>query len=105
VGGKPPPPGAQTPASLTCSTRVIAAGYKELPAAGQLKVKGRSPGRISVLAVSHWPGRCRSSARLGGTEGSRNVAALERSDNVADCSHAFAGLKRGYTVSRHRAGK
>ena len=26
----------------------------------------------------------------------RNVAALERSDNVADCSHAFAGLKRGY---------
>jgi hypothetical protein len=26
-----------------------------------------------------------------------NVAALERSDNVADRVHAFAGLKRGYT--------
>jgi hypothetical protein len=25
-----------------------------------------------------------------------NVAALEPSDNVADRSHAFAGLKRGY---------
>ena len=30
-----------------------------------------------------------------------NVAALERSDNVADPCHAFAGLKRGYS---HRAG-
>jgi len=28
---------------------------------------------------------------------SRNVAALERSDNVADRGHAFALLKRGYT--------
>jgi len=27
----------------------------------------------------------------------RNVAALERSDNVADRDHAFAVLKRGYT--------
>jgi hypothetical protein len=26
----------------------------------------------------------------------QNVAALERSDNVADRCHAFAGLKRGY---------
>jgi hypothetical protein len=26
-----------------------------------------------------------------------NVAALERSDNVADNGHAFAMLKRGYT--------
>jgi hypothetical protein len=33
---------------------------------------------------------------LGGTDGRRNVAALEGSDNVADCCHAFAGLKRGY---------
>ena len=28
---------------------------------------------------------------------SRNVAALEQSDNVADRGHAFATLKRGYT--------
>ena len=28
---------------------------------------------------------------------SLNVAALERSDNVADSGHAFAMLKRGYT--------
>ena len=28
---------------------------------------------------------------------SADVAALERSDNVADSSHAFAVLKRGYT--------
>jgi len=28
---------------------------------------------------------------------SRNVAALEQSDNVADRGHAFAVLKRGYT--------
>ena len=28
----------------------------------------------------------------------RNVAELERSDNVADRSHAFAVLKRGYTT-------
>jgi len=27
---------------------------------------------------------------------SADVAALERSDNVADSSHAFAVLKRGY---------
>ena len=27
----------------------------------------------------------------------RKVAALERSDNVADRGHAFAMLKRGYT--------
>jgi len=26
-----------------------------------------------------------------------NVAALERSDNVADSDHAFAELNRGYT--------
>jgi len=34
----------------------------------------------------------------------RNVAALERSDNVADRSHAFAVLKRGYTRLSCRAG-
>ena len=28
-----------------------------------------------------------------------NVAALERSDNVADSDHAFALLKRGYSRS------
>ena len=28
----------------------------------------------------------------------RNVAALERSDNVAESGHAFAVLKRGYTL-------
>jgi hypothetical protein len=33
----------------------------------------------------------------------RNVAALERSDNVADRCHAFAGLKRGYTQNTVRA--
>jgi len=27
----------------------------------------------------------------------QNVAALERSDNVVERGHAFAGLKRGYT--------
>jgi len=31
-----------------------------------------------------------------------NVAALERSDNVADRSHAFAVLKRGYTRRQRR---
>ena len=31
-----------------------------------------------------------------GTDGRRNAAAGERSDHVADCSHAFAGLPRGY---------
>ena len=30
----------------------------------------------------------------------RNVAAVERSDNVADRSHAFALLKRGYARDR-----
>jgi hypothetical protein len=29
-----------------------------------------------------------------------NVAALERSDNVADSDHAFAMLKRGYLLRR-----
>ena len=33
--------------------------------------------------------------------GRRNVAALERSDNVADRDHAFAMLKRGYARSGH----
>ena len=32
----------------------------------------------------------------GEAAGDGNVAALERSDNVAGRGHAFAGLKRGY---------
>ena len=36
-------------------------------------------------------------AATGEAAGEGNVAALERSDNVADRSHAFAVLKRGYT--------
>jgi hypothetical protein len=36
------------------------------------------------------------SEHIGATPGRLNVAALERSDNVADSDHAFAMLKRGY---------
>jgi len=36
------------------------------------------------------------SETVGAIPGCRNVAALERSDNVADSGHAFAVLKRGY---------
>ena len=42
-------------------------------------------------------GRWRDLGRTQPCEGSPNVAALERSDNVADRGHAFAELKRGYT--------
>ena len=35
-------------------------------------------------------------AAAGEAAGDGNVAALERSDNVAGRSHAFAALKRGY---------
>ena len=36
---------------------------------------------------------------IGDESGRRNAAALERSDNVADWGHAFAGLKRGYLLT------
>jgi len=35
----------------------------------------------------------------------QNVAALERSDNVAERGHAFAGLKRGYTRRNQSVGR
>jgi len=38
----------------------------------------------------------RARSHLGGTDGRRKAAALERSDNVAHRDHAFAELKRGY---------
>jgi len=41
------------------------------------------------------------SEKIGAMPGRRNVAALERSDNVADRDHAFAMLKRGYARSGH----
>ena len=37
--------------------------------------------------------------------GDGNVAALERSDNVADRGHAFAELKRGYPRPRPESGR
>ena len=39
-------------------------------------------------------------SHVGDWSGRWNVAALERSDNVADWGHAFAGLKRGYLLTK-----
>ena len=39
----------------------------------------------------------RSSSAATAIDATENVAALERSDNVANRGHAFAVLKRGYT--------
>ena len=62
----------------------------------------------SLTLVATWAERSRVGygaglgrlSHVGDWSGTRNVAALGRSDNVADCGHAFAGLKRDYLLTK-----